>query len=103
MLSTLKGISVFDPIVVEIEGDHLFLVSLFISDDRGEGLPKALKDFGRRDFEFSPQGHSQRVLEDVLDSLELDPVVHKSIIILDAAIDAAVQKNYLISIEIGPA
>ena len=102
MLSVLKSIPVLGPIVIEIEGDRLFLFSLFVSDDVGEGFPKAFKDFGGRDFEFSPQGHGQRVLENVLDSLELGPVVHKSIVVLDAAIHTAVQKDYLIRIEKGP-
>ena len=55
-----------------------------------------------RDFAFSPQGHSQRVLEDVLDSLKLDPIVHESIVVLDAAIHTAVQKDDLIRVEKGP-
>ena len=102
MLSALKGISVLGPIMIEIEGDLLFLFSLFVSNDIGKGFSKAFKDFGGRDFELPPKGHSQRVLKDVLDSLELDPVVHESIVILDAAIHAAVQKYDLIRIEKGP-
>ena len=102
MLPALKSIPVLGPIMIEIEGDRLFLFSLFVSDDVSEGLPKAFKDFGGRDFEFSPQGHSQRVLEDVLDSLKLDPVVHESVVVLDAAIHTAVQKDYLIRVEKGP-
>ncbi len=102
MLSALKSIPVLGPIMIEIERDRLFLFSLLVFNDIGEGFPEAFKDFGRRDFEFSPQGHSQRILEDVLDSLELDPIVYKSIVVLDAAIHTAVQKNYLIRIEKGP-
>src|SRR5260370_8338941 len=102
ILLGLKSMPVLGPIGIEIEGDRLFLFSLFVSDDIGEGLPKAFKNFGRRDFELPPQGHGKRVLEDVLDSLELDPVVHESIVVLDAAIHTAVQKDYLIRIEKGP-
>ncbi len=102
MLSVLKSISVLGPIMIEIKGDRLFLSSLFVSDDVGEGFPKAFKDFGRRDFELSPQGHGKRVLQNVLDSLELGPIVYESVVVLDAAIHAAVQKDYLIRIEKGP-
>ena len=99
MLSALKSIPVLGPIVIERKRNRLFLFSLFVPDDIGEGFSKAFEDFGGRDVEFPPQGHSQRVLEDVLDSLKLDPVVHESIIVLDAAIHTAVQKDDLIRIE----
>ena len=55
VLSALKSISVFGPIVVEIEGDRLFLVSLLVFDDVGETFPKAFEGFRRRDVELSPQ------------------------------------------------
>ena len=44
ILLVLKSIPVLGPIVIEIEGDCLFLFSLFVSDDVSEGLPKAFKD-----------------------------------------------------------
>ena len=88
--------------MIEIKGDRLFLSSLFVSNDVGKGFPKAFKDFGSRDFELSPEGHGKRVLQNVLDSLELGPVVYEAVVVLDAAIHAAVQKDYLIRIEKGP-
>ena len=34
--------------------------------------------------------------------MKLDPVVHESVVVLDAAIHTAVQKDYLIRVEKGP-
>ena len=93
MLGALEGIPVFGPVVVEVERDGLLLGPVLVFDDVGQGLPEALEHFGRRDLELPPQGHGQREVEDVLDTLQVRPIVRESVVVLDAAIDAAVQKR----------
>src|SRR5581483_12163683 len=55
-----------------------------------------------RDAVFLGQGLSQREFEDILDSRQLFPVVCKPIIVLYATIDAAVQANNLVCIQVDP-
>ncbi len=58
--------------------------------------------FSLMNFPMTPLTDRDLFSEDVLDSLKLDPVVHESVVILDAAIHTAVQKDYLIRVEKGP-
>ena len=88
--------------MIELETDLSVFLAIFSGNVDGHLLPEALEYFGHRELLFSRQGLGKRVLEDILDAVELSPVVYKSRVVLDAAIDAAVQTHSLLCIQQGP-
>ena len=99
VLPFLERISSFGPVVIEGEADLSVFLPIFSSHMDGHLLPKALKYFGHGDLVFSRQGLSKRTLEDILDAIELSPVVCKAVVVLYAAINAAVQAYDLLCIQ----
>jgi len=88
--------------VVQVKADRTVCLALFPFNQKREPFAKALEDFGNRDFEFDCQRLGQRVFEDILDAVELSPVIGETIVMLDAAVHAAVQIHDLIGIEKRP-
>jgi hypothetical protein len=85
--------------MVQVKADHTVCLALFPLNEDGKPLAKALENFGNRDFEFDCQGLGQRVFEDILNAVELSPVIGETIVILDTMVHAAVQMYDLVSSE----
>src|SRR2546427_9667462 len=79
--------------MVEIEADLSVFPSVLCGDADGHLLAKAFKYLGHGDLIFSRQGLGERILQDVLDAIELSPVICEAIVVLYNAIDAAVQTH----------
>ena len=55
VLSTLKGIPSFDPILIEVEADLAVFFSPFALDDNRKSLAKAFEDLGHGDLILARQ------------------------------------------------
>ncbi len=90
------------PVVIEVEADFSVSFSPLSLDCDREPFPKAFEGLGDGDFVLVCQGFGQRVFENILDFTQLPPVISEPIVILYTAIDAAIQLEYLVPIQVGP-
>ena len=102
MRSSLKSVSVFCPIMIEVKADFSVFFALFPWDEDSEAFSKTFKNLGYADFKFLCQGLGEGEFENVLDSAQVSPVIYEAVVILYASIDTAVELYYLICVQEDP-
>lgn len=98
----LKGITLLGPIMVEVETHHALFPSFWTCHSYFQIFAVAFEDGPHGYLAFLGQRFRQGMLQNVLDSGEFCPIIDEAVVVLEAAIDAAVQSDYLFLVEMGP-
>ena len=100
--SGLKSESAFSPILINIKADVAIRFSPSAFDKHGQVLSEALKNLWDGELVFLRERQGPREFQDILDTGELFPVVHKAVVVLKTTVHATVELNDLVRVQGSP-